>query len=343
VKTSEFDYELPRELIAQYPSERRDQSRLLVLRRSTGAIEHRIFRDVSEYLAPRDVLVLNETRVFPARFLGTRRGTGGRVEMFLLRELSPFRWEVLVKPAARVREGAIMEFGGGRLAARVLRVLPGGKREVEMVLSGDVHRAIEELGRVPLPPYIEREPDTLDSERYQTVYARVDGAVAAPTAGLHFTDSLLAALSDRGVATARLVLHVGLGTFRPVTEDDTDDHEMEEERYEVPPDAAGTINAARASGGRVVAVGTTSVRVLETVADAEGRIHPGEGTSRLFIKPPYEFRCVDILLTNFHLPRSTLLMLVSAFAGREVVLAAYNEAIRENYRFYSYGDAMLIL
>ncbi len=222
-------------------------------------------------------------------------------------------------------------------------VRPAGKREVELALSGDVHRAIEDFGQVPLPPYIEREPEELDSERYQTVYARVAGAVAAPTAGLHFTESLLAGLFSRGVAAARLVLHVGLGTFRPITAQDADEHELEEERYAVSPGAAGTINAARPSGGRIVAVGTTSVRVLETVADADGRVHPGEGATRLFIKPPHEFRCVDALLTNFHLPKSTLLMLVSAFAGREAVLAAYEEAIREGYRFYSYGDAMLIV
>jgi S-adenosylmethionine:tRNA ribosyltransferase-isomerase len=343
VKTSDFDYELPRDLIAQYPTERRDESRLLVLDRRSGTIEHRVFRDVTDYLRARDVLVLNESRVFPARFMGKRRGTGGRVEMFLLKELSPFRWEVLVKPGSRIRPGCVLEFGDGRMTARVVRGLPSGKREVELALSGDVHRAIEEYGQVPLPPYIEREPEELDSERYQTVYARVDGAVAAPTAGLHFTEPLLASLASRGVAAARLVLHVGLGTFRPVASEDPDEHEMEEERYEVSPDAAGTINAARASGGRVVAVGTTSVRVLETVADADGRVHPGEGGTRLFIRPPHEFRCVDVLLTNFHLPRSTLLMLVSAFAGRDAVLAAYGEAVREGYRFYSYGDAMLVL
>jgi S-adenosylmethionine:tRNA ribosyltransferase-isomerase len=263
--------------------------------------------------------------------------------MFLLRELTPFRWEVLIKPAARIREGAVLEFGGGRMTARVVRALPAGKREVELALSGDVHRAIEEYGQVPLPPYIEREPEEVDSERYQTVYARVEGAVAAPTAGLHFTDALLSKLASRGVAAACVVLHVGLGTFRPVSAEDPEEHEMEEERYEVSPEAAGTINAVRASGGRVVAVGTTSVRVLETVADSDGRVRPGEGTTGLFIRPPHEFRCVDVLLTNFHLPRSTLLMLVSAFAGREAVLAAYAEAVRESYRFYSYGDAMLIL
>jgi S-adenosylmethionine:tRNA ribosyltransferase-isomerase len=343
VKTSDFDYELPKDLIAQYPAERRDESRLLVLHRETGAVEHRVFVDVREYLRARDVLVLNESRVFPARFLGRRSGTGGAVEMFLLRELSPFRWEVLVKPAARIRRGTVLEFGGGRMSAQVVKVLPAGKREVELALSGDVHRAIEEFGQVPLPPYIEREPEDLDSERYQTVYARVDGAVAAPTAGLHFTEALLRDLSARGVAAARIVLHVGLGTFRPITADDPTEHQMEEERYEVSADAAGTINAARASGGRVVAVGTTSVRVLETVGDAGGSVHPGGGTTGLFIRPPHDFRCVDVLITNFHLPRSTLLMLVSAFAGREAVLAAYAEAVRERYRFYSYGDAMLIL
>ena len=343
MKTSDFDYELPRELIAQYPARERDESRLLVLRRPEGGVEHRSFRDIGEYLRPADILVLNESEVMPARFLGAKEATGGRVEMFLLRRVGGDRWEALLKPGARVRDGTLLTFGDGRLRARVVGPLPDGKREVELEGAGEMEPLIRELGRVPLPPYIDREAEEVDRERYQTVYARVPGAVAAPTAGLHFTEESLGVLAANGVRVARLVLHVGLGTFRPVSVDDPDEHEMEEERYVVTPEAAGAINEARGAGGRIVAVGTTSVRVLETVADESGRVAPGGGATRLFIRPPYRFRAVDALLTNFHLPRSTLLMLVSALAGREAVLAAYEEAVRERYRFYSYGDAMLIV
>ena len=342
MRTSDFDYELPKELIAQYPAAARDESRLLVLQRSDGSIEHRTFSHVAEYLEPGDVLVLNESEVVPARLLGVKEETGGRVEMFLLRRLEEDRWEALIRPGARVREGAVLDFGDGRLRARVAGSLSDGKREVELAASGDIEQALGELGRVPLPPYIDREPEEIDRERYQTVYARVKGAVAAPTAGLHFTEESLRAIEGGGVRVARLVLHVGLGTFRPVGGDDPAEHVMDEERYEVSPDAAARINDARRAGGRIVAVGTTCVRVLETVSDDSGVVVPGEGATRLFIRPPHRFRAVDLLVTNFHLPRSTLLMLVSAFAGRENVLAAYEAAIRERYRFYSYGDAMLI-
>jgi S-adenosylmethionine:tRNA ribosyltransferase-isomerase len=342
VRTSDFEYELPGELIAQVPTTRRDESRLLVLRRGTGATEHRLFRDLVEYVRRPDTLVLNESRVIRARFLGTKRGTGGRVEMFLLKELGPGRWEALVRPGARIREGAVLDFGG-RVSARVASVLRDGKRVVELSADGDLGRALDEVGRVPLPPYIDREPDAADLERYQTVYARVDGAVAAPTAGLHFTERLLASLAERGVGIARLTLHVGLGTFRPVAVEDPDEHEMEEERYDVSEELVGAVERTKATGGRVVAVGTTVARTLETVVDASGSLRAGSGATRLFIKPPHRFRSVDALVTNFHLPRSTLLMLVSAFGGRENVLAAYREAVRLGYRFYSYGDAMLIL
>jgi S-adenosylmethionine:tRNA ribosyltransferase-isomerase len=344
VKTSDFDYELPKELIAQVPAERRDESRLLVVPRRGGSVEHRRFRDVLEYLRAGDLLVLNESRVIPARLLGAKRGGGGRVEVFLLRELGPGRWQTLVRPGARIHQGAVLEFGeGGELTARIVGVLPAGKREVEFHADGDLAATLERLGRVPLPPYIDREPDERDRERYQTVYATVPGAVAAPTAGLHFTEALLERAAAQGVGIARVVLHVGLGTFRPVVAEEPAEHEMEEERYDVSPEAADAINRARAAGGRIVAVGTTSVRVLESVADAAGRMRAGAGATSLFVRPPHEFRCADALITNFHLPRSTLLMLVSAFAGRENVLAAYREAVRERYRFYSYGDAMLIL
>lgn len=343
MKTSDFDYELPKELIAQYPAERRDESRLLVVKRSGGPVEHRRFPDVLGHLRAGDLLVLNESRVIPARLLGAKRGSGGRVEVFLLRELCPGRWQTLVRPGARIHEGAVLEFGGGELTARIVRVLPAGKREVEFHADGDLAAALERLGQVPLPPYIEREPDERDRERYQTVYATVPGAVAAPTAGLHFTEALLERARGNGIGIARVVLHVGLGTFRPVVAEEPAEHEMEEERYEVSPEAADAINRTRAAGGRIVAVGTTSVRVLESVADRSGSMHAVAGATSLFILPPHEFRCTDALITNFHLPRSTLLMLVSAFAGRENVLAAYREAVRERYRFYSYGDAMLIL
>jgi len=340
LRTADFDYELPTELIAQYPSETRDESRLLVMDRETGAIRHHVFRDVGEFLSAGDLLVVNESKVIPARLLGRKRGTGGKVEVFLLREVGLDRWEALVRPAARVRRGMVLEFGEGRLVARVVRSLPGGKREIDLSFNGDLDHILEDLGRVPLPPYIDREPETLDRERYQTVFARVRGAVAAPTAGLHFTDAVLDDLAERESGGARVILHVGAGTFRPITAEDPSEHEMDEERYEVSREAARAIDATRRSGGRIVAVGTTTVRVLETIADEKGRVQPDAGSTGLFIRPPHRFRCVDALITNFHLPRSTLLMLVAAFAGRENVLAAYREAVRERYRFYSYGDAM---
>jgi len=343
MRTSDFDYELPRELIAQYPAERRDESRLLVLPPGGAAPEHRRFRDLPDYLVAGDLVVVNESEVIPARLLGRRRGSGGRVEVFLLREVAESAWEVLARPAARLRAGAVVEFGGGELRATVTGVGEAGRRIVEFETAGDLESALERNGLVPLPPYIDRAPEDADRDRYQTVYARVPGAVAAPTAGLHFTEEVFAALEERGVAVARIVLHVGLGTFRPVAAEDPDEHEMEEERYEVSEAAADAVNATRAAGGRIVAVGTTVVRVLESIAGPDGSIAPCEGATSLFIHPPYRFRCVDVLLTNFHLPRSTLLMLVSAFGRRERVIAAYAEAVRLRYRFYSYGDAMLLL
>lgn len=344
MRTSDFDYELPRDLIAQYPAERRDESRLLVLDRRTGAIEHRVFRNVVEYVRPGDAFVVNESSVIPARFLGRKRASGGRVEMFLLRELSPGVWEALLRPGSKLREGTLVEFGDALLTASIGEVLDGGKRVVRLQTDeGDLGELLERLGRVPLPPYIDREAEEMDRERYQTVYARVRGAVAAPTAGLHFTDEVMRGVEKRGGCFARIILHVGLGTFRPVAVEDPSRHEMDSERYEVTDVASDTINCAREKGGRIVAVGTTAVRVLETVADDRGILSAGEGETRLFITPPHRFRAVDVLLTNFHLPRSTLLMLVSAFAGREHVLEAYREAVRQRYRFYSYGDAMLIV
>jgi len=343
VRTSDFDYELPQELIAQYPSKERGGSRLLVLRKDSGRIEHRRFADVGEYLRAGDVLVVNESQVLAARFIGTKRDTGGRVEMFLLRELAPAHWEVLLKPGARIREGMVLSFGDGRLTAEVGPILPGGRRQVTLTTDGDLAAAMSSLGEIPLPPYISRSPEPSDRERYQTVYARVQGAVAAPTAGLHFTEQMLEQLREQGLSVAPVILHVGIGTFRPVKTDDPDEHEMEIERYDLADSSARMINGSRAGGGRIVAVGTTSVRVLESVADEAGSVHAGAGETGLFIQPGYDYRAVDALITNFHLPKSTLLMLVSAFGGHENVMGAYQEAVAERYGFYSYGDAMLIL
>jgi len=343
MRTSDFDYELPPELIAQYPSEERGGSRLLVLHRDDGRVEHRMFSEIDEYLRAGDVLVVNESRVLAARFRGIKRETGGAVEMFLLRELGPGHWEVLLKPGARIREGMALSFGDGRLTARVGPTLDGGKRQVTLTTDGDLAAVMEELGEVPLPPYIGRGAEPSDRDRYQTVYARVQGAVAAPTAGLHFTESMLDRVRGMGVEVAPVILHVGIGTFRPVKTDDPEKHEMEIERYELTEASAAAINAARPRGGRIVAVGTTSVRVLESMADERGCLRAGAGETGLYIRPGYAYRAVDMLITNFHLPKSTLLMLVSAFGGHENVMRAYREAVAERYGFYSYGDAMLVL
>jgi S-adenosylmethionine:tRNA ribosyltransferase-isomerase len=319
---------------------------LLVVDRATGSIGHRRFRDLSEYVAPGDALVLNETRVLHARLFGRKR-TGGKGEVLLLAPLGEGgldseNWEALVRPGARLRPGTVLEIADD-LSIEVGEATEHGARRVRVLSPLGTTRALERHGRVPLPPYIDREPEAEDAERYQTVYARVPGSVAAPTAGLHFSPALLLELENRGVRVVRLVLHVGIGTFRPVEVEDPERHVMHAERYLVGPEAAAAINEVRASGGRVWAVGTTVVRTLETVADEAGRVTAGEGETRLFILPPHRFRAVDRLVTNFHLPRSTLLMLVCAFAGHALVLRAYREAIRERYRFYSYGDAMAVL
>jgi S-adenosylmethionine:tRNA ribosyltransferase-isomerase len=341
--TAAYDYALPPELIAQTPADRRDRSRLMVVHRDTGRIEHRIFSDIVDLLAPGDVLVLNETRVFPARLRGRRAG-GGAAEVLLLNPSAdhPELWTALARPGAKLKRGKVVEIAPD-LSVEIVDVLPDGDRLVRVHTPLELDEALERYGEMPLPPYMRREATDADRERYQTVYARERGSVAAPTAGLHFTPELLAAAEARGVAIARLVLHVGVGTFRPVEVDDPREHRMHSEWYSVPPAAAEKINAARAAGGRVWAVGTTSVRTLETVADEAGAVHPGSGWTDIFIRPPYRFRAVDRLITNFHLPRSTLLMLVAALAGREAVMRAYEEAIAERYRFYSYGDAMAVV
>lgn len=339
---SEFDYELPPELIAQHPPEERGRSRLLVMPRDGGPLQHRMFRDLPEYLRAGDCLVLNDTRVIPARLIG-HRPTGGQVELLLLRPLGHDEWETLARPAKRLRVGERVEFGEA-LAAEIVAEGAEGLRVVRLEYQGDLLPILDQVGRMPLPPYIRREePEGEDQARYQTVYAQQPGAVAAPTAGLHFTEEILAEIEARGVRIARLTLHVGLGTFRPIQVERLEDHVMHAEWYAVPHEAAETINGARAGGGRVIASGTTVVRTLETVVDADGVVQAGEGHTDIFISPGYKFRAIDAMLTNFHLPRSSLLVMVSAFAGRERVLAAYAEAIERGYRFYSYGDATLMV
>lgn len=340
---SDFDYDLPPELIAQDPLARRDASRLLVLDRESGALRHHVFRDLPGLLRPGDLLVVNRSRVFPARLLGRRAG-GGAAEVLLLRDLGGDVWEALVRPGRRLRAGARVHVDDG-LQVEVLAgpALADGRRQVRLLAkSGDAARELERLGHVPLPPYIRREDRPGDRVRYQTVYAKERGSVAAPTAGLHFTPELLDGLGPRGIERAEVVLHVGPGTFRPVQVEDVRDHAVPAEPYVVPEETSAAIARTRARGGRVVAVGTTTTRVLETAADDHGRVTAGEGETGLVILPGYRFRAVDVLVTNFHLPRSSLLLLVSAFAGRERILAAYAEAVRQQYRFYSYGDAMLV-
>ena len=340
VDISQYDYDLPKDRIAQVPAEPRDSARLLVLDRRSGEIEHATFRDLGRFLDAGDLLVANDTRVFPARTLGTRF-TGGKVEVFFLREAEPGKWEVMIRCNGRPASGERLRLEDGRLDARLLKKTPEGHWLVSVPRGVDLPALLEELGRVPLPPYIRREPEEqrspFDKERYQTVYAERPGAVAAPTAGLHFTPELLKRLRDEGVGMETITLHVGPGTYRPIKTRDVTEHEMHAEWYRVPEPVAGCIRTTTNAGHRVVAVGTTTCRALESAADG-----PGEGWTRLFIHPPYEFRVVDAMITNFHLPRSSLLVMVCAFAGREQILNAYEEAKREGYRFYSYGDAMLI-
>ncbi len=339
--TSDFDFDLPAEQIAQTPAERRDASRLLVVDRERGALEHRVFAGLAEMIPAGDLLVLNETRVFPARLMGRRPG-GGEAEVLLLHPAQEGCWTALVRPGAKLRPGRTVEVSDG-LRVEIVDVQPGGERTVRLHTSLPIEEALERWGRIPLPPYLRRSATEQDRERYQTVFARERGSVAAPTAGLHFTPALLERLERRGVRVARLVLHVGVGTFRPVESEDPAGHPMHAEWYRVSPEAAAAVNAARERGARVWAVGTTVARTLESVAAEDGGVAAGEGWTRLFIRPPYRFRVVDRLLTNFHLPRSTLLMLVASFAGYELAMGAYRQALRDGYRFFSYGDAMLIV
>jgi S-adenosylmethionine:tRNA ribosyltransferase-isomerase len=347
VLISDFDFELPEELIAQHPAGERDASRMLVLERARGAWRDARFSELPSVLRDGDLLVLNNTRVFPARLAGRREPTGGQVELLLVEERGPLLWDALARPARRLAPGRRLSFGGGRLRAEVVAELADGRRTVRFECDGDFHALLEELGEMPLPPYIKRgrldDPRRADDRlRYQTVYAASRGAVAAPTAGLHFTPRVFEALRARGVGTAEITLHVGYGTFAPVREEDLSRHAVEPERFEIGAAAAREINRALGEGRRVVAVGTTSVRALESAADRAGLVRAGSGLARLTITPGHDFKVVGAMLTNFHLPRSSLLLLVSAFAGRELVLAAYRHAVRERYRFYSYGDCMLV-
>lgn len=336
---SDFYYDLPEELIAQTPAEPRDSSRLLVYDRASDKIEHKIFKDVAGYLKKGDVLVVNKTRVLPAR-LYSHTANGGAVEVLLLKRLEKDRWEVLVRPGRKCTAGKKLSVSD-ELSLTVEDITPSGERIVRFEYNGVFEEILERVGNMPLPPYIKQKLQ--DRGRYQTVYAKTDGSAAAPTAGLHFTPELLDALRDKGVEIAEVLLHVGLGTFRPVKEEVITDHKMHSEYYEVDASAAEIINRAKREGRRVIAVGTTSVRTLESAADENGMIQPCKGNTEIFIYPPYKFKCVDALITNFHLPESTLIMLVSAMTGREKILSIYETAVKERYRFFSFGDAMLVL
>ena len=341
MKTSDFYYDLPKELIAQDPLEDRSSSRLLVLNRKTGAMEHRVFRDIIEYLNPGDCLVVNNTKVIPARLMGVKEDTGAGIEVLLLTRKSDNVWETLVKPGKKARPGARIVFGDGLLKAEVLDVVEEGNRLIRFEYEGIFEEILDQLGQMPLPPYITHQ--LKDKNRYQTVYAEHDGSAAAPTAGLHFTPELLKEIEAKGVKLAHVTLHVGLGTFRPVKVEDVTQHHMHSEFYIVEEEQARLINETRAAGGRVICVGTTSCRTLESAAGEDGVLQAKSGWTDIFIYPGYRFKMMDALITNFHLPESTLLMLVSAFADKETIMKAYEEAVRERYRFFSFGDAMLIV
>lgn len=341
MNVKDFDFELPQELIAQDPLEDRSASRLLILDKKTGEIRHDRFLSIERELQKGDCLVINNTKVIPARLYGIRRETGAAVEVLLLKRREKDVWEVLTRPGKKTRPGTELSFGGGILTAKVLEVMQDGNRLLRFFYEGIFEELLDRLGQMPLPPYITHE--LKDKDRYQTVYAKYEGSAAAPTAGLHFTKELLHRLKARGVIVAQVTLHVGLGTFRPVKVDVVEEHHMHSEFYQIEPEQAARINAAREAGGRIVAVGTTSCRTLESAADETGFLQAGSGNTDIFIYPGYRFRAVDALITNFHLPQSTLIMLVSALAGREHVMAAYEEAVKERYRFFSFGDAMLVL
>ena len=337
----DFDYELPEELIAQDPIQKRDDSRLLILDKKTGGFRHSVFHEVIRELEPGDCLVINNTKVIPARLYGTREGKTGKIEVLLLKRREGDVWETLVKPGKKLRPGTRLSFGDGLLKAEVTDVVDEGNRLIRFEYEGIFEEILDKLGEMPLPPYITHKLQ--DKDRYQTVYAKHEGSAAAPTAGLHFTPELLQAIREKGISIAEVTLHVGLGTFRPVKVEHIEDHHMHSEFYIIDEDAAEKINRAKDTGHRVICVGTTSCRTIESAADEQGRLRPVSGWTEIFIYPGYKFKVLDGLITNFHLPQSTLIMLVSALAGRENVLRAYEEAVRERYRFFSFGDAMLII
>ena len=340
MKVTDFDYDLPKELIAQTPIEKRDESRLMVLDRSRESIEHRKFKDIVEYLKPGDVLVRNNTKVIPARLYG-RKETGAHVEFLLLNNIEKDIWECIVRPGNKLHAGAKVIFGDGLLKAEVLETMDGGTRKVKFSYEGIFNEILDKIGLMPLPPYIHEE--LKEKDRYQTVYARYEGSAAAPTAGLHFTEKLLKELQEKGIEIANVTLHVGIGTFRPVKEENVEEHKMHTEHFYIKKEDVEKINNAKKVGRRVISVGTTSCRVLESVANDNGMVKEIEEDTGIFIYPGYKFKCLDGLITNFHLPQSTLLMLVSALAGKDYIMRAYKEAVKERYRFFSFGDAMLII
>lgn len=341
MRLKDFSYELPERLIAQNPTEKRDMSRLLVLNRKSDNLEHKHFKDISEYLESGDCLVVNNTRVLPARLLGEKEKTGGKIEFVLLKRIGKDIWEVILKPGRIAKPGSRFVFGEGLIKAEILEIGEEGNRIVKFYYDGVFEEVLDKVGIMPLPPYIHASLE--DKERYQTVYSKINGSAAAPTAGLHFTHEVFEGLAQKGVRVVEVTLHVGLGTFRPVKTENILEHHMHKESYSISPEACDIINQTKETGKRVVAVGTTSVRVLETSSDESGKVLPGSGQTDIFIYPGYAFKVVDALITNFHLPESTLIMLVSAFAGKDRIMQAYGEAIKEEYRFFSFGDAMLIL
>ncbi len=339
MKVEEFNYELPKELIAQTPYDKRDEARLMVLDKENKKIEHRVFKDVLEYLKPGDCLVINDTKVIPARIYG-KKDTGANVEFLLLKNLGNDEWEAMVRPGNKLKVGSKVEFGKGILKAEILEIMPGGNRKVKFEYEGIFNEILDQIGLMPLPPYI---TETLkDKDKYQTVYAKYEGSSAAPTAGLHFTEELLQKIKEMGVEIAKVTLHVGIGTFRPVKVENVEEHEMHSEHFYIKAEEAEKINKAKKNGNRVIAVGTTSCRVLESVADENGFVKEIEADTSIFIYPGYKFKCIDNLITNFHLPESTLIMLVSSLAGKDFIMQAYNEAVKEKYKFFSFGDAMII-
>ena len=340
MKVSDFNYNLPKELIAQVPIKDRDQSRLMVLDRKNKTIEHKIFKDIIDYLEPGDCLVRNNTKVIPARLYGVKEETGANVEFLLLKRVNGDIWEVMVKPGRKLMPGVRVEFGNGLLKAEILEKFEDGNRKVKFEYNGIFNEILNEIGLMPLPPYIHEK--LKEKDRYQTVYAKYEGSAAAPTAGLHFTDELFKKLKEKGVEVANVTLHVGIGTFRPVKVENIEEHDMHSEHFYIKAEDAEKINKAKREGHRVIAVGTTSCRVLESVADDNGYVKEVEGDTNIFIYPGYKFKCIDALITNFHLPESTLIMLVSALAGKDFIMQAYDEAVKEQYKFFSFGDAMFI-